>query len=406
MRIRVSHPLASPVPCELTGAIHALGHAVRLDTTVYYKSETWRPFLGLLPAPIRDRAERALGRRLYPGLDPALVTTQPSAELLLTGARRLGLSVQAAQRLMTWRNRVFDRHAARLIRRDRPDVVIAHDYGAVHALGAAAILNQEIGHLAIGDRLMREEAELCPEFADTLAAPPSRGLLDRTRRAAATADQILVPSEYVRDTYIAEGTDPARIVLLPYGVATDRFQPPPERPDRPFRILFVGRISQRKGIGYLLEAVKRLVLKDAELVLVGTPVGQAAALDGYAGFFRLIRQVPHTEIHRLYHDARIYVFPSLHEGSSLTIYEALASGLPVITTPNAGSVVRDGSEGYIVPIRDTDALMDRILRLYRDPALCLEMGRAARARAEEYSWAAYRRRLGDWLDAVAAERRT
>ena len=60
------------------------------------------------------------------------------------------------------------------------------------------------------------------------------------------------------------------------------------------------------------------------------------------------------------------MFPSLHEGSAFTVFEALASGLPVVTTPNAGSVVRDGEEGYIVPIRDVPALMDRILRLYEN----------------------------------------
>ncbi len=84
------------------------------------------------------------------------------------------------------------------------------------------------------------------------------------------------------------------------------------------------------------------------------------------GLFHHVPNVPYHQVHSVYRGADIFVYPSLHEGSALAIGEALASGLPVITTANAGSVVRDGEEGYIVPIRDVEALMDRILTLYLD----------------------------------------
>jgi len=87
-----------------------------------------------------------------------------------------------------------------------------------------------------------------------------------------------------------------------------------------------------------------------------------------------------------YQQADIFVFPSLEEGSALVTYEAMACGLPVVTTPNAGSLVRDGVEGFIVPIRDPDALAERIEQLRADARLRQEMGRAARARAETLTW--------------------
>jgi len=87
-----------------------------------------------------------------------------------------------------------------------------------------------------------------------------------------------------------------------------------------------------------------------------------------------------------YQQADIFVFPSLEEGSALVTYEAMACGLPVVTTPNAGSLVRDGVEGFIVPIRDPDALAERMERLRANARLRQALGRAARMRVEEFTW--------------------
>jgi glycosyltransferase involved in cell wall biosynthesis len=109
--------------------------------------------------------------------------------------------------------------------------------------------------------------------------------------------------------------------------------------------------------------------------------------------------VPFHEVHALFQTADVFAYPSLHEGSAFASYEALASGLPVVCTPNTGSVVRDGVEGFLVPPRDVDALVERLRLLHRDPDLRARMALAARARAEEFTWAHYGARLSDWLDA-------
>src|SRR5262249_8217957 len=141
------------------------------------------------------------------------------------------------------------------------------------------------------------------------------------------------------------------------GVDVARFRPGGPRPRGQFRILFVGTLSQRKGIRYLLEAARRLRLPDAELVLAGRMVGSETAFAPYRDVFRHVTHVPYHEVHALYQDADVFVYPSLHEGSAFAVFEALASGLPVICTPNTGSVVRDGVEGFLVPVRDVDAIM-------------------------------------------------
>jgi glycosyltransferase involved in cell wall biosynthesis len=168
-------------------------------------------------------------------------------------------------------------------------------------------------------------------------------------------------------------------------------------------VLFVGQVSRRKGIRYLLDAFDELRLPDAELVLVGG-VEHPRMLETCAGPLIHIPHVQYGEVHSLFQQADVFVYPSLHEGSALAIYEALASGLPVVTTFNSGSVVRDGIDGYVVPVRDTKAIKEKLSLLYSNPNLRRDMGRNARERAEEFTWDAYQRRMVVFLDSVLSYR--
>jgi glycosyltransferase involved in cell wall biosynthesis len=96
--------------------------------------------------------------------------------------------------------------------------------------------------------------------------------------------------------------------------------------------------------------------------------------------------------------ADVFVFPSLFEGSAVVTYEALACGLPSVVTPGAGSVIRDGVDGFVVPPRDVAALAERMERLGCDPALRARMARAARTRALEYDWPRYHAALASVIE--------
>jgi glycosyltransferase involved in cell wall biosynthesis len=91
--------------------------------------------------------------------------------------------------------------------------------------------------------------------------------------------------------------------------------------------------------------------------------------------------------------ADVFLLPSICEGSATACYEALAAGVPVITTENAGSVVRDGIDGFIVPIRDAGAIVERLEMLHRDRELLESMARGALQRASEFTVEKYGDRL-------------
>lgn len=210
------------------------------------------------------------------------------------------------------------------------------------------------------------------------------------------ARYLILESEFTRDTFLAEGFPASKLVVLPRGMDTVRFRPPEApRPDRPFRVVFFGPIGVRKGARYLLEAWSKLKLRDAELVMLGSVpddmrrfVERIAAADPT---IRLMGFVKDTV--RFYHESSVFVLPSLSEGSAKVTYEAMACGLPVIVTPNAGSIARDGEDGFLIPPRDSEALQEKLLKLYEDRGMRESMGRNARKRAEMFTWDAHRKEL-------------
>ncbi|HEY4690161.1 MAG TPA: glycosyltransferase family 4 protein [Anaerolineae bacterium] len=224
----------------------------------------------------------------------------------------------------------------------------------------------------------------------------------RSLRELDEADYITTPSAFARQSLIDAGLPEHKLLEIPFGADLNRFHPTTDVAPHPFRAIFVGQVSIRKGVPYLLEAWQRLGWRDAELWIVGGVTPDFAALRHRWVNVAGVQFVPHTtDVARLCQQSDVFVFPSIEEGSALVTYEALACGLPVITTPNSGSVVRDGEDGFIVSIRDVDALCDRLERLRANAALRAQMGRSARERAEQFSWAKYQTKLVTYYQRIA-----
>ncbi len=212
------------------------------------------------------------------------------------------------------------------------------------------------------------------------------------------ADHLLVNSEFVRDTVMAYSSISSnRVHVIPLGADIKLFQPNEgdSAKEGTFRVLFVGSVGLRKGVLYLIDAFHRLHLPDAELLLVGPMSPEVKRLlPRYEGTFRYLPFVPQPDLVGIFQSATVFVFPSLAEGSARATYEAMACGLPVVTTPNSGSVVRDGVDGSIVPAHNVEALMERIAYLYEHRDLAYKMGKAARRSIEEnYTWEKYQERI-------------
>lgn len=216
------------------------------------------------------------------------------------------------------------------------------------------------------------------------------------------ADRVLVPSRFAYETFLEAGFPKAKLHLLPYGVDTERFRPGDRGKAEPFRALFVGQVGLRKGVPYLLEAWRLLGWRDAELVLAGRVLPEMRALLARHRSLPGLRILGHRgPVEEVYAAADVFVFPSLEEGCALVVLEAMASGLPVVTTPNAGVPLEDGAQGLLAPIRDPAALAAALEALRSDPARRQAMAVAARVRALGQTWDGYRQGLLDLYDRLA-----
>jgi glycosyltransferase involved in cell wall biosynthesis len=226
-------------------------------------------------------------------------------------------------------------------------------------------------------------------------AAPSPASLEMEEQECRLADAIICPSEFVAQSLCLLGTPAEKIHLLPYGVDPLKFlcQRQPWTGQRPLRLLFMGGVGLIKGIPYFYQALEQLNTRKIDTRLVGSVSIQEPHRSLISRRIDVVGQVPRSEVLQHYAWADVLVFPSLCEGSATVTYEALAAGLPVITTPNAGSVVRDGVDGYIVPIRDAEAIAAKLELLAGDPHLLARMAANAQNRAQEFSWDNYGDRL-------------
>jgi len=206
------------------------------------------------------------------------------------------------------------------------------------------------------------------------------------------ATLLLVLSEKARETFLAAGIPDEKLFMLPRGVNPERFHPAPPPPI--FRVGFLGSLIKRKGVHLLLEAWKRLNLKDAELLLIGHKHAEIeSAFAEYAlPNVRLSGFV--ADVPALLSTCAVHAFPSECEGSAKAVYEASACGLAQITTREAGDVVVHGETGLVIPPNDVDALASALEYLYRRPELVAQMGAQGRRRIEQmFTWDHYRARL-------------
>ncbi|MGC4048696.1 MAG: glycosyltransferase family 4 protein [Paludibaculum sp.] len=226
-------------------------------------------------------------------------------------------------------------------------------------------------------------------------------LVAREKAEWEAASLVVCGSEYVRDGIRSVGGPWHKCVVVPYGVGRGGERPGTVRESpraRRLRVLFVGGVGLRKGIQYLAKAASLLSDTEFEFRAVG---GIGLAEQGrraVSKYIQLRGPVPRSEVSAEFAWADVFVFPSLCEGSATVCYEALRSGLPVIATPNAGSVVRDGVDGFIVPVRDPQAIARKLIRMVDEPGLLERMSRSALERASEFTVEKYGARLIEALN--------
>jgi glycosyltransferase involved in cell wall biosynthesis len=408
--ILFSHPTGNANVRHAALGLHAAGLLGEFWTCVHYR-ET--PFLRrVMPGSLA----RQLQRRIFPAELSDVMRSSPLRELGRLLAPRAGLqslvrheqgplSVDAVYRSL-------DRKVSQRIADGRFRGVYAYEDGAQESFQAATrrdkvrIYDLPIGYWRAARAILEEEAEREPEWATTLI-----GNLDSVQKTARKdaelhqANLVIVASTFTLRT-LEHATDfRGSVVMIPYGaprlegVLTEKT---PARRSEKLRVLFVGSLGQRKGLSYMFRAVQSLG-SSVELTVIGArPLARCAALDRELSAVRWIASCSHREVLAEMAGHDVFVFPSLFEGFGLVLLEAMAMGLPIITTAHTAGpdLITDGVEGFIVPIRSASAIAVKLDFLRREPEKRAVMSELARARAREFTWEQYGQSLAACVSSV------
>lgn len=262
--------------------------------------------------------------------------------------------------------------------------------------GIRTILEQTIAPVSIQLDLLQDEQKRWPGWeVDNLSSLQPYADLEAAEWAL--SDLIVCGSAFVREGIEKINGPVERSFVVPYGVEIPESDNEENRTtsriaDRPLRVLTVGTVCLRKGSPYIGEVATKLK-GVAEFRIVGPVELTEFGRNHLSRSVQLIGAIPRAEIARHYKWADVFLLPSICEGSATVLYEALAFGLPIITTANSGGPIKNGIDGLIVPAKDVDAICAAIERIISKPDLMDTMSRASYAKREEICHSAYATRL-------------
>ncbi|MEG9436501.1 glycosyltransferase family 4 protein [Edaphobacter sp. HDX4] len=324
-----------------------------------------------------------------------------------------GVSIALRRNMMRHADAVLGRHAGRLARRANANLLTYsyYAYDAFREYGEPGMLFQLHPHPDTMKRILTEELETHPDCASSLQQEWELSLPEKDFKhlvlEPTMASHILVASSFTKASLVEHGISPARISVVPYGVDLERFKPTESRSatkGTKLNLLFVGRINQRKGVKYLLQALELLNRDDVHVTICGRVVDDLKLFENFSSQVTIRPSVITEELIEAYQTADLFVFPSVAEGFGQVLLEAMACGLPILSTTRtaAPDLIEDGVQGFVVEPRRPDLLAQHIEWAIGHREELASMGRKARLRAEHFTWSQFRARVADVVSEFVA----
>ncbi|MDX6500283.1 MAG: hypothetical protein QOG23_3543 [Blastocatellia bacterium] len=396
MKITISHPHGNPNSFH---AARAFAEAEWLGS--FQRGVASDPFV----SGVIERLPGDAGARLSNRQIDNLSSARQRSHILWETASRLGkkLKPSGLTSRVNWYDVLFYGHDLQVSRQLEDDLDAVYTYedcarrtfNAAKIRNAATVYELPLGYYeGVALEIQRAGRER-PRFSQEVTGEPEW----KQRRKDAElelADIVIVPCAWAAASLEHSKVKASKITIkIPYGTPADEVTAKSKQVDGPFTVLFAGQVGLRKGVPHLLEAWKRLALKDAQLWLAGSMGLDNGYLKAVSSSFEYLGPLPRVRLFEAMRRADLLVFPSVAEGFGLVIGEAMASGIPVLTTRNTGGVelITDGCDGWLVSAHDSEALAERIewASGHRDEVF--EMGRKARLRAQDWTWSHYRKAL-------------
>ncbi len=400
MRILASHPTGNANVRAVVEAFERHGILSEFNTSISTDpSATWLKFL---PASVRNE----LLRRKFP-IEQKLIRSFPLKEIGRLGFPKIGLKKMTQHELGPFSvdamYQYFDKKVSKRISSIKKNTglsaIYAYEDGALMSfkkakeLGVSCFYDLPIGYWRCARTLLKAEISSNPDWASTLTGfKDSQEKLNRKDEELKYADRIFVASSFTKKTLEEFPGDIPEIEVIPYGFPkVDKPKKYQNIDGRKLKILFVGGLSQRKGISYLFDAVEGMK-EQVELTIVGKKaIENCKALNRNLEKHSWIPSMPHHEILACMREHDVFVFPSLFEGFGMVITEAMSQGVPVITTDRTAGpdLINHGENGWLVDSASAKSIQDVLRILIDSPELIERVGRAAQITAEKRPWSVY-----------------
>ncbi len=401
MKLLFSHPAGNQNVRAMLDGLEAAGMLARFATTVAVEPDNVA--LKLVPQGL----SRDLLRRRF-NIPREKILQHPWRELARAVCSRAGwnywLRHEEGFASIDGVLQDFDRFSARALPRlhERFGIGAVYTYEdsaldtflAAKALGVKCVYDLPISYWEVGRKLMEEEVERLPAWVEAMGGgmSDSPAKLERKARELELADLVVVPSRFVADSLPAWAGQKTR-VLSPFGSPLPAAAAPRKTvdPSKPLRVLFVGSMGQRKGLGDLFQAMHLLKGENIELVVMGSLLNEPAFYRGQYADFTHEKGRPHAEVLALMRSCDVFCLPSLYEGRALVMQEAMSQGLPIVITPNTGGddLVIEGKTGFLVPIRSPEKIAEKLAWFNQNRQELPAMSEAAVQHAASYTWKKY-----------------
>jgi starch synthase len=412
MTVVISHPTGNANLRAVLRGLHNKNLLHTFYTTIAFPQVTWSKQL------TGESIDRYIGKRRFSEIPWQKIRLHPFRELVRLTASFLKVS-SLIRHEKGWASvdavyASLDSAVAKALEQSHDSIraVYAYEDGALNTFrrakekGIICLYDLPIPYWRALRRLCQEESELLPEWSSTMRGlEDSDAKLRRKDEELYLSDHIFVASNFTRASLKEYFGDDLHISMVHYGCPHPLISHPIERrKGEPLQLFYAGSMTQRKGIAYMIAALNMLEI-DWRLTLAGSIEGEPPpALKCFLSDSRCnwLGALPHATLMEAMTHAHVFVFPSIAEGFGMVITEAIAAGLPVITTVNTAGldILTDGYDGFIVGIRDPNVIAERITMLAENESLRFQMSCNALQTAHKLSWKIYETQLANLIQEI------
>lgn len=401
----VLHPVGNSVIRNLIKTMSNSDSLQSFHTSLAYDDG---PFSQILPKFVTEQ----LNRRSFPEVPKDKIITYPLFDLARLAARKAKCSILVNNKTGLLRHdklyRYIDTQVANYLKRNscaNLSAIYGYDGKCLSTFrqakkidGISLFYEAACGYAPYVAKVLEEERELNPSWISSIPLI-NKSMVERQEEELDLADHVIVASTIVKNDLIKHHID-KKISIIPYGAP---LVPEPScindnECNAALKVVYVGSLSQQKGISYFFDAISKVGgNRNLDVTIIGNDysLGNNKILHNHLRNYKWYNSAPHSKVINTLQESDILILPSLTEAFGLVVLEALSQGTVVIASDKCGAsdVIINGKNGFIVPIRDSEIIADRLTALEQDRDKLREMKLLAVETARVYNWKKYSKNI-------------